>query len=113
MNLDDARVVLEWMGMRVAVINGELRWDTTDCDHSLEEEYYGEDMLDANWIMGTLVPALKTKFPQKWGINVFYGWDDAVSVYFFGVGVETLKGTGSTFEAAMISAAAKAIRGTK
>ena len=112
MNLDDARTVLEWMGYEI-----DKHWMTQEVwqkgNESVNVSHHLAEDLDANWLMRALVPALKTKFPQKWGINVFYGWDDAVSVYFFGVGVETLKGTGSTFEAAMISAAAKAIRGTK
>ena len=109
--IDDARVVLPFCGYTNergdwwAHPDGDIR--NVSGDVRYEKEFW----LDANWIHGTLIPALATLFPPKWGIDVFHGWDGApVLVYFFGVGVETLRGTGPTFEAAMISAAAKAVR---
>ena len=111
MNLDDARTVLEWLGYEWMTLLPHPDGVTFDEVDPMSGNSGFAFRLDANWVHGTLIPALATLFPPKWGIDVFHGWDGApVLVYFFGVGVETLRGTGPTFEAAMISAAARAVR---
>ena len=110
MNLDDARTVLKWLGYDVKLIlPADLRW-SGQSEESLDFAYFTEKHLDANRIFREVVPALE----ERLGINsvTWYSHRSGTQEVIIRKPGRTLsRATGPTFEAAMISATAKAVRG--
>ena len=84
MNLDDLRTVNVFLG--------------------IEPDATGK--YDANWIFRTLIPALEERLGLRYG--AFWPLGDEVEVS-ISTPDAMFRGTGSTFEAAFLAAAAKAV----
>lgn len=118
MNLDDARVVLDFCygdGSLGYYVHYETQ---TDPDGSLQFRVWGDrpdlpksawGYLDANWIMGTLTPALE----ERLGLYVATYWPELDEGATHTVQIRcgsSYNGYGPTFEAAFLAAAAAAVR---
>lgn len=103
MNLDDAEVCLSFCGYEP--VDGEnLIWENKERQHILWK--FAD--LDANWVHGTLIPALE----ELLDLDVVTYWlEGEKCLVQIRCEMRPFHSTGPTFEAAMISAAAKAIRG--
>lgn len=111
--IDDARVVLEWLGYERSDVCGRVIWEkvgTTGAPYHCAWEGEFEYYLDANWIMGTLVPVLEERLKLRYGAFwPLHGTEIEVSI---STPEAMYRETGPTFEAAFLAAAAAAIRGT-
>lgn len=104
MNLDDARTVLEWLGYEPQ--KGQW-WRNHATEDLVRLADNGPIRIDANWIHGTLIPALE----KRLGLNAF-GVGPGYNVTLHDKAAKPIGvASGPTFEAALVSAAAKAIRG--
>ena len=109
MNIDDARVVLEWLGYEAPKAEGSQYWRRERdwrCTLPHESGVCGH-AIDATWIMEKLVSALEERLGLRYG--AFWPLGDEVEVS-ISTPDAMFRGTGPTFEAAMISAAARAVR---
>ena len=111
--IDDARVVLEWMGYEPDPELPHL-WYRGSYRRCIKQHPGCELALGPEWIIRKLVPALEERpfnlRSFEWKKSPYEGGgNDAVVLWT--LWRSFARGTGPTFEAAMLAAAAAAIRG--
>ena len=110
MNLDDARTVLEWMHWDWECLLPHPDGVTFDEVDPMSGNSGFAFRLDANWIFRTLIPALEERLKCGEIAIWFKTEDDEDHLVTLECEEGRADGYGPTFEAAVISAAAKAVR---
>ena len=105
--MTDAEKVLRWMGYEEDLQSGWWMKHGETHMRADDQQDGWSSPIDANWITGTLIPALEERLGLRYG--AFWPLGDEVEVS-ISTPDAMFRGTGPTFEAAMISAAARAVR---
>ena len=113
--MTDAEKVLRWMGYEEDLQSGWWMKHGETHMRADDQQDGWSSPIDANWITGTLIPALEERLGcAKYGIQHRKGQViivlDLPRKDSYDLGMDLVYGYGPTFEAAMISAAAKAVR---
>ena len=102
MNLEDAKTVLAWLGYEQEAVKWWRHPETNDIIRFGTQSRW---RLDASWIFAKLVPTLE----ERLRVKTFTAVHHMDGFWMVELQLEH-EATGLTFEAAMISAAAKAVR---